>query len=126
MDAAIMDGKTLMAGSIAGVRTIKNPITAARCVMERSEHVMMVGAGAEKFAKQCKCEFADTSYFFEQKRWNQLQKIKKKKSRSLITPTRLVLLSLRMLNSGTKNSGRWVLLRLINTEILLQELQPVE
>ena len=77
MDASIMDGKTLMAGSIAGVRTIKNPITAARCVMEKSPHVMMVGAGAEKFAKQCKCEFADTSYFFEQKRWDQLQKIKK-------------------------------------------------
>lgn len=77
MDASIMDGKTLMAGSVAGVRIIKNPITAARCVMERSQHVMMVGAGAEKFAKECNCEFADTSYFFEQKRWDQLQKIKK-------------------------------------------------
>lgn len=77
MDAAIMDGKTLMAGSVAGIRTIKNPITAARCIMEKSPHVMMVGAGAEKYAKQCKCEFADTSYFFEQKRWDQLQKIKK-------------------------------------------------
>jgi beta-aspartyl-peptidase (threonine type) len=77
MDAAIMDGKTLKAGSVAGVRTIKNPITAARCVMEKSQHVMMVGTGAEKFAKTCKCEFADTSYFFEQKRWDQLQKIKK-------------------------------------------------
>ena len=53
MDASIMDGKTLMAGSVAGVRTIKNPITSARCVMEKSPHVMMVGAGAEKFAKQC-------------------------------------------------------------------------
>jgi beta-aspartyl-peptidase (threonine type) len=83
MDAAIMNGKTLMAGSVAGVRTIKNPITAARCVMERSEHVMMIGAGAEKFAKQCKCEFADTSYFFEQKRWNQLQKIKEKEKQQL-------------------------------------------
>ena len=77
MDASIMNGKTLMAGSVAGVRTIKNPITAARCVMEKSAHVMMVGAGAEKFAKTCNCEFADTSYFFEQKRWDQLQKIKK-------------------------------------------------
>jgi len=76
MDASIMDGKTLKAGAIAGVRTIKNPITAAKCVMEKSQHVMMVGAGAEKFAKTCKCEFADTSYFFEQKRWDQLQKAK--------------------------------------------------
>lgn len=77
MDASIMDGNTLMAGAVAGVRTIKNPIEAARCVMEKSQHVMMIGAGAEKFAKECKCEFADTSYFFEQKRWDQLQKIKK-------------------------------------------------
>jgi L-asparaginase / beta-aspartyl-peptidase len=76
MDASIMNGKTLLAGAIAGVRTIKNPITAARCVMEKSQHVMMVGAGAEKFAKTCNCEFADTSYFFDQKRWDQLQKIK--------------------------------------------------
>lgn len=83
MDASIMNGKTLMAGSVAGVRTIKNPITAARCVMEKSPHVMMVGAGAEKFAKQCKCEFADTSYFFEQKRWDQLQKIKKTEQQQL-------------------------------------------
>lgn len=83
MDASIMNGKTLMAGSVAGVRTIKNPITAARCVMEKSPHVMMVGAGAEKFAKQCKCEFADTTYFFEQKRWDQLQKIKKSEQQQL-------------------------------------------
>jgi L-asparaginase / beta-aspartyl-peptidase len=76
MDASIMNGKTLLAGSVAGVRIIKNPITAARCVMERSQHVMMVGAGAEKFAQTCNCEFADTSYFFDQKRWDQLQKIK--------------------------------------------------
>lgn len=76
MDASIMNGKTLMAGAIAGVRTIKNPITAARCVMEKSQHVMLVGTGAEKFAKTCNCEFADTSYFFDQKRWDQLQKVK--------------------------------------------------
>lgn len=51
MDAAIMNGKTLAAGSVASVTTIKNPINAARAVMEKSEHVMMIGAGAEKFAK---------------------------------------------------------------------------
>jgi len=80
MDASIMEGKTLRAGAVAGVRTIKNPITAARCVMEKSIHVMMVGAGAEKFARTCKCEFADTSYFFDQKRWDQFQKIKQSES----------------------------------------------
>src|SRR5690606_29377928 len=49
MDASIMNGKTLEAGAVAGVTTIRNPISAARAVMEKSEHVMMVGQGAEKF-----------------------------------------------------------------------------
>ena len=83
MDAAIMDGKTLKAGSVAGVRIIKNPITAARCVMEKSPHVMMVGSGAEKFAKTCKCDTANADYFFEQKRWDQLQKIKNEEKTKL-------------------------------------------
>jgi beta-aspartyl-peptidase (threonine type) len=87
MDASIMDGKTLMAGSVAGVRKIKNPITAARCVMEKSQHVMMVGNGAEQFASQCKCEFADSAYFFDQKRWNQFQKIKEKELNKPILDT---------------------------------------
>jgi len=83
MDASIMDGKNLKAGAVAGIRTIKNPITAALCVMQNSQHVMMVGAGAEKFAKTCNCEVADTSYFFDQKRWDQLQKIKQKEKTEL-------------------------------------------
>jgi len=83
MDASIMDGKTLKAGAVAGIRTIKNPITAALCVMQKSEHVMMVGAGAEKFARTCNCQTADTSYFFDQKRWDQLQKIKQKEKTEL-------------------------------------------
>jgi beta-aspartyl-peptidase (threonine type) len=74
MDAAIMDGSNLMAGSVAGVTIIKNPISAARAVMERSEHVMMAGAGAEKFAKQAGLEIVDPSYFFTQERWDGLQK----------------------------------------------------
>lgn len=76
MDAAIMDGKTLKAGAVASVTTIKNPITAARAVMDRSEHVMMVGKGAEKFAQQSGCTIVDPSYFFTQDRWNSLQKVK--------------------------------------------------
>ena len=80
MDAAIMDGKTLMAGSVAGVTTIKNPITAARAVMEKSEHVMMVGAGAEKFAKESGVEIVDPNYFWTKERWDALQEIKKQDS----------------------------------------------
>ena len=74
MDAAIMDGSNLKAGSVAGVTTIKNPITAARAVMDKSEHVMMAGKGAEKFAAANGCEIVDPSYFFTQDRWNNLQK----------------------------------------------------
>lgn len=77
LDAAIMDGNTLKAGSVASVTTIKNPITAARKVMERTEHVMLIGKGAEQFAKANGCEIVDPSYFFTQERWDALQKAKK-------------------------------------------------
>lgn len=80
LDAAIMDGATLRAGSIAGVTTIKNPISAARAVMEKSEHVMMVGPGAEKFAKEVGLEIVDPSYFRTQSRWDALQKAIKEDS----------------------------------------------
>ncbi len=80
LDAAIMDGKTLMAGSVAGVTTIKNPITAARAVMEKSEHVMMVGSGAEKFARESGVEIVDPKYFWTKSRWDALQAIKKEDS----------------------------------------------
>lgn len=78
MDAAIMDGKTLKAGAVAGVRTIKNPITAARLVKDQSEHVMMVGEGADEFAKKNGAVIVDTSYFFDQNRLNQLRELKEK------------------------------------------------
>nr|WP_121269225.1 isoaspartyl peptidase/L-asparaginase [Pedobacter schmidteae] len=74
MDASVMDGKTLMAGAVAGVTTIKNPISAARAVMEKSEHVMMVGPGAELFAKQAGLEIVDPAYFRTEERWQGLQK----------------------------------------------------
>ena len=74
MDAAIMDGSNLKAGSVAGVTIIKNPISAARAVMEKSEHVMMAGAGAENFAKQAGITIVNPSYFFTQDRWDGLQK----------------------------------------------------
>lgn len=74
MDAAMMDGKTLMAGAVAGVTNIKNPISAARAVMEKSEHVMMVGPGAEAFAKQAGLEIVDPKYFYTKERWDGLQK----------------------------------------------------
>jgi len=80
LDAAIMDGKTLAAGAVAGVRTIKNPITLARAVMEKSKHVMMAGRGAEQFAAEAGVEITDTSYFRTEERWQGLQKARKEDS----------------------------------------------
>jgi len=77
MDAAIMNGKDLSAGAVAGVRTIKNPIIAARKVIEESKHVMLVRDGAEKFAMEHGVEMADPSYFFDQKRYDALLEAQK-------------------------------------------------
>ena len=73
LDASIMNGRTKAAGAVAGVTTIKNPITAARAVMEKSKHVMMTGKGAETFAREQKLEIVDPKYFWTEKRWKQLQ-----------------------------------------------------
>lgn len=74
LDAAIMDGKTRKAGAIASVTTIRNPISTARAVMEKSEHVLMIGAGAEKFAKEQGQVMVDPAYFRTETRFQQLQK----------------------------------------------------
>ena len=76
MDAAIMGGKTLAAGAVASLKHIKNPISLARLVMEKSGHVMMDSDGAELFAKENGIELVDQKYFFTQERWDALQKIK--------------------------------------------------
>lgn len=76
LDAAIMDGATARAGSVAGLTRIRNPILLARAVMERSVHVMMVGAGAETFAREVGIEFVDPAYFRTEARWQQYLKAK--------------------------------------------------
>ena len=78
LDASIMYGKDKSAGAIAGVHTIKNPITAAIAVMQKSEHVMLSGVGAEEFAKEQKLDIVDPSYFWTKNRWEGLQKLKQK------------------------------------------------
>jgi len=76
MDAAIMDGRTLAAGAVAVLKHVKNPISLARLVMEKSGHVMIDGEGAEAFAKENGIKLVDQKYFFTQERWDALQKIK--------------------------------------------------
>jgi beta-aspartyl-peptidase (threonine type) len=73
LDAAIMDGATLRAGSIANVHKVKNPILLARAVMEKSPHVMLVGDGAEEFARTVGIELVDPKYFYTEERWQQWQ-----------------------------------------------------
>jgi beta-aspartyl-peptidase (threonine type) len=78
LDASIMDGKTLKAGAVAGVKHIKNPISLARMVMEQSPHVMLTGDGAEAFAKEHGVELVPADYFYTERRWKQLQEAKAK------------------------------------------------
>ena len=81
LDASIMDGATGMAGAVAGVSRIKSPILAAREVMLHSPHVMMTGAGAEQFASQQGLEMVEPEYFFDQRRYDQLMRIKEKEAK---------------------------------------------
>ena len=74
LDASIMDGRNRNAGAIAGVTIIKNPITAARAVMEKSEHVMLAGRGAELFAIEQNIDTVSPEYFRTEPRWRGLQR----------------------------------------------------
>ena len=80
MDASIMNGKDLMAGAVAGVQGVKNPIALARAVMEQSEHVLLTGNGAMDFAKKVNAQFEDDAYFFVQLRYDQFQQAKQSNS----------------------------------------------
>jgi L-asparaginase / beta-aspartyl-peptidase len=80
LDAAIMDGRTLDAGAVAGVRTFKNPIDLARLVMEDSPHVFMVGDGAETFGRQHGLEEVDPSWFYTQERWEALERAREREA----------------------------------------------
>lgn len=76
MDAAVMDGKTRLAGAVAGVKHVKNPVSLARAVMERSEHVFLVGKGAEEFARFHNLEMQPEEYFYTEYRYQQLMAIR--------------------------------------------------
>ncbi|NNF00350.1 MAG: isoaspartyl peptidase/L-asparaginase [Pyrinomonadaceae bacterium] len=80
LDASVMDGKTQNAGAVAGLHKVRNPITLARAVMEKSEHVMMIGDGAEKFASDLGITMVPEKYFWTERRWNSLQRIIKREA----------------------------------------------
>ena len=76
MDASIMNGADLTAGAVAGISNVKNPISLAKGIMQKSEHVFLAGNGAIEFAHLIGSEFEEDAYFFEQMRFDQLQQAK--------------------------------------------------
>ncbi len=74
LDAAIMDGRTLKAGAVAGITRTRHPVDAARAVMDHSPHVMLAGEGADRFSREQGLEQVDPSWFRTEKRWEQLLK----------------------------------------------------
>jgi L-asparaginase / beta-aspartyl-peptidase len=74
LDASIMDGRTLGCGGVAAVKTVKNPVSLARLVYERTKHVLLVGSGAEAFAEQMGVERVGPDWFFTEPRWQELLK----------------------------------------------------
>lgn len=80
LDASFMSGATLDAGAIAGVQTIKNPISAAIAVMENSPHVMLSSKGADQFAMEQGLEIVEPSYFFTERRIKSLQRVKEREA----------------------------------------------
>lgn len=84
LDASVMQGWDLNAGAVAGVTDIKNPISAAIMVMNKSNHVLMAGKGASEFAKLHEIEIVDSSYFFTEKRWEGLQEALKTKKHGTV------------------------------------------
>lgn len=81
LDAAIMDGATLRAGAVAGVRRVRNPVLLARAVLERSPHVMLAGEGAEAFAREQGIALVEPGYFRTEARWRQLQDAQRQAAR---------------------------------------------
>lgn len=84
LDASLMDGRTRNAGAVAGVHRVKNPILLARAILERSEHVMMVGDGAEAFAREQGVELVDPAWLRTEKRWQQLQRRLREKEQGAV------------------------------------------
>ncbi|MGH8190604.1 MAG: isoaspartyl peptidase/L-asparaginase family protein [Rhodanobacteraceae bacterium] len=81
LDAAVMDGSTLRAGAVTGLRHVRNPVLLARAVMEHSTHVMLAGEGAEEFARGQGIALVDPEYFRTETRWRQLEDARRDESR---------------------------------------------
>jgi beta-aspartyl-peptidase (threonine type) len=111
LDASIMDGATLQGGAVAGVKTVKNPISAARKVMEKTGHVLLAGEGADAFAKEQGLDIVDNSYFHTEHRFKSLIKAKEKEMEKHGTVGCVALDKKGNLAAGTSTGGltnkRW-------------------
>ena len=111
LDASIMDGATLQGGAVAGVKTVKNPISAARKVMEKTGHVLLAGEGADAFAKEQGLDIVDNSYFHTEHRFKSLIKAKEKEMEKHGTVGSVALDKKGNLAAGTSTGGltnkRW-------------------
>ncbi|MGV3523235.1 MAG: isoaspartyl peptidase/L-asparaginase family protein [Candidatus Sericytochromatia bacterium] len=87
LDASIMDGKTLAAGAVAGVKHIRNPISLARAVMEKSPHVLLAGSGAEAFAQSQGFALVEGSYFDTPEKWQLLQEVQAEEAKAKVRGT---------------------------------------
>ena len=83
MDAAVMDGGTLKAGAVGGTRSVKNPILLARAIMETSPHVILAGQGAEDFARKLGLEVVEQKYFYTERRWRALERVRRSRTEPL-------------------------------------------
>ncbi len=105
LDASIMDGNTLQAGAVAGVKTVKNPISAARKVMEETWHVLLAGEGADAFAKEKGLDIVPNVYFQTEKRFKSLMKAKEKEAEKHGTVGCVALDKKGNLAAGTSTGG---------------------
>ena len=104
MDASLMNGENGFGGAVASVSKVKNPILLAKAVMEKSTHVMLVGQGAEDFAKDNGIKMVDPSYFYSEKNLNRVRKLKK--DNKLGTVGAVALDKKGNLSSATSTGGR--------------------
>jgi beta-aspartyl-peptidase (threonine type) len=86
LDAAIMDGRTLAAGAVTCVRTVRNPVRLARAVLERSPHVLLAGDGADAFARELGIAPVDSGYFWTARRWERFVAMKRDLGEDVVGP----------------------------------------
>ena len=106
LDASIMDGRDRSCGAVAGVTTVKNPISLARLVMTRTRHVLLSSDGADLFAKEMEVDLVDQKYFWTQRRYDAWQRVKKKRKNDHMGTVGCVALdAIGNLAAGTSTGG---------------------